>query len=358
MSVRTERTKTKKIRQYIIDHVTESPQDITKKVANEFAISRQAAHYHVHKLVLEGILIAQGNSNSRSYKLAAYVDAVFMLELSPELQEDVVWSGALAPLLSDLPANLRTICEYGLTEILNNAIDHSEGTEVYIYVYYSRTKLRLTVSDNGIGIFRKIQRELHLADPRLALLELAKGKLTTDPARHTGEGIFFTSRAFDRFTILSYDIAFLHGETDNDWLIGDSDGSDIGEDTHKGTYVAMEIKPDSPRDLVEVFNTYASPESDYGFTRTIVPVALAKVGNENLLSRSQAKRLLARFDRFKEVILDFKDVDFIGQAFADEIFRVHQNRFPDVHIVPINASEVVMNMIQRALTNRQETPTE
>jgi hypothetical protein len=138
----------------------------------------------------------------------------------------------------------------------------------------------------------------------------------------------------------------------------DSDVKGNDEGMPKGTCVAMEAEIDSQRDLAEVPHTSATPERDDRFASIVVPVALAKINTENLLSRSQAKQLLARIDRFKEVILDFKDVDFIGQAFADEIFRVHQNRFPDVHIVPINANEAVMNMIQRALTNRQETPTE
>ena len=34
------------------------------------------------------------------------------------------------------------------------------------------------------------------------------GKLTTDPHRHTGEGIFFTSRAFDCFEIRSGELRF------------------------------------------------------------------------------------------------------------------------------------------------------
>ena len=54
-----------------------------------------------------------------------------------------------------------------------------------------------------MGIFKKIQKALDLLDERHAILELAKGKLTTDPKHHTGEGIFFTSRMFDEFTILS-----------------------------------------------------------------------------------------------------------------------------------------------------------
>ena len=64
--------------------------------------------------------------------------------------------------------------------------------------------------DNGVGIFKKIQTELRLLDERHAILELAKGKLTTDPKRHTGEGIFFSSRMFDQFDILSGGIFFTH----------------------------------------------------------------------------------------------------------------------------------------------------
>ena len=38
-------------------------------------------------------------------------------------------------------------------------------------------------------------------DKRQALFELSKGKFTTDPSRHSGEGVFFTSRMFDDFEI-------------------------------------------------------------------------------------------------------------------------------------------------------------
>ncbi|MEE8469856.1 MAG: STAS-like domain-containing protein, partial [Dehalococcoidia bacterium] len=64
-------------------------------------------------------------------------------------------------------------------------------------------------------------------------------------------------------------------------------------------------------------------------------------------SRSQAKRVLARFDRFKEIMLDFDQVEFIGQAFADEIFRVFKNAHPDIKIFPIGANEDVEKMIER-----------
>lgn len=69
------------------------------------------------------------------------------------------------------------------------------------------------------------------------------------------------------------------------------------------------------RTTKKVFDKFTSDE-DYGFTKTVVPVKLMRHGDDNLMSRSQAKRLLARFDRFKVVILDFSGVASVGQALA------------------------------------------
>jgi hypothetical protein len=109
----------------------------------------------------------------------------------------------------------------------------------------------------------------------------------------------------------------------------------------------MSIPLDSPRTTREVFDKYSGGDN-YGFEKTIVPVRLAKIGNENLVSRSQAKRLVARFEGFKTVLLDFTGIDDIGQAFADEVFRVFCLLHPEVELVPIKANPEVQQMINRA----------
>ena len=76
-------------------------------------------------------------------------------------------------------------------------------------------------------------------------------------------------------------------------------------------------------------------------------MSLARLGQENLLSRSQAKRLIARFEHFRRVELDFTDVPEIGQAFADELFRVFPAAHPDIELVPLNAKPVVQAMVRR-----------
>ena len=89
-----------------------------------------------------------------------------------------------------------------------------------------------------------------------------------------------------------------------------------------------------------------------GFTKTAVPVRMAQYGDEKLVSRSQAKRLLERIDRFKTVLFDFREVEIIGQAFADEVFRVFVNQHPHIELIPINANDTVMQVINNARYNK------
>ncbi len=86
---------------------------------------------------------------------------------------------------------------------------------------------------------------------------------------------------------------------------------------------------------------------DLNFKKHILMV-LEQHGNEPLVTRSQAKRLLARFEKFMEIVLDFQDVESIGQAFADEIFRVFHNEHPNINLYPINVNDQVLSMIKRA----------
>ncbi|MBN1625281.1 MAG: DUF4325 domain-containing protein, partial [Deltaproteobacteria bacterium] len=259
------------------------------------------------------------------------------------LQEDVVWREDVLPFIIQYPDNMREIWHYCFTEILNNAIDHSSGTNVVITLRKTAINSEIMIYDNGEGIFKKIQRELNLLDERHAILELQKGKLTTDPDNHTGEGIFFSSRLMDDFYIFSNGTSYSHNlEDDNDWI--------LEKEVYKnGTGVFMTLRNNTSKSIKKIFEEYASKKDDYGFNKTIVPVRLAQYGEETLVSRSQAKRLLARLDRFKTVIFDFKGVNHIGQAFADEIFRVFKNQNRHTDILHINANEEVESMIMRAI---------
>lgn len=324
----------------LLSSVGAHPTDLTRVVAKRVGVTRQTVAVRVRELLRHGFLLKSGTTRP-TYALGPSRRIQFDYQLQG-LAEDRVWTRDVVPVLEGLPREIIDICHVGLTEMVNNAIDHSEGTSVTVQVVRSPVQVFLGVSDDGIGIFAKISRALGLPDQRLALLELAKGKLTTDPRRHSGEGVFFTSRMFDHYQIMSGELLFDHDDNEpEDWLF-DMD------DEAGGTDVYMQIAVDSDRKMAEVYAQYSSGPDDYTFARTVVPVRLAKVGDENLVSRSQAKRLMRRVDGFRVVVLDFAEVERVGQAFADEVFRVFANDHPDIELEAINATTEVQQMIRRA----------
>ena len=267
--------------------------------------------------------------------------------LAQPIAEDLVWSREIQPSLKELPQKAREIWFYGFTEIFNNAIDHSEGKNIWVDVTHDDSTTQIVIRDDGIGIFNKLQRHMGLLDEQHALLELAKGKLTTDPERHSGQGIFFSSRLFDQFVIFSSGCAFSYQETDvENWVARQPVDQ-------PGTIVMMQLENQTQRDIKAIFDEFSSsPDDGYGFVKTIVPVRLAQYGDEQLISRSQAKRLLARVERFQIVIFDFAGVNGVGQAFADEVFRVFAKRHPEIELKHINLSDAIAPMILRAIAAR------
>jgi hypothetical protein len=334
------RTRGENIRHFILSNVEKHPADIAKVAAAKFDISRQAVNKHLVRLVDEHALVQKGNTRNKTYLLHPLEEIEKRFELSKDLAEDLIWRREILPLLGKMPENVLDIWHYGFTEMLNNVIDHSGGTVAVARLSKTAVSTQIVLLDDGVGIFKKIQQELGLLDERHAVLELAKGKLTTDPENHTGEGIFFTSRMFDDFNILSGGVYFSHafGEAE-DWILE-------SEKSPSGTSVWMKLNNHTSRTTKKIFDGFTSGD-DFSFSKTVVPVRMAQYGDDKLVSRSQAKRLLARVDRFKTVIFDFQGVDTIGQAFADEVFRVFANKHPDIELMHMRASSAVRRMILR-----------
>lgn len=310
------------------------------KLAQAVGVSRQVANGYLRDLLRDGLVAAEGSTRARVYRLVPQSEFAEAFPVAG-LNEDIVWREDLLPYLRDLPDNVRDIWHFGTTEMINNVIDHSGSEIVRVKLERNALFTAVTVADSGVGIFLKIQQALGLEDPREAILELVKGKLTTDPDNHTGEGIFFTSRAMDEFRILSDRLHFRHLTSQPD-ILGEL-SSPV-----PGTEVRMKLDNASECELSKVFDAYADPEA-FSFDRTVIPMRLAQFEGQKLISRSQAKRIAHRFERFKRVELDFAGVESIGQAFADELFRVFARSHPGLTLVPVNTVPPVDRMIRRAM---------
>jgi anti-sigma regulatory factor (Ser/Thr protein kinase) len=332
---------------FIAGAVESHPQDLVRVVTERFGISRQAVHRRLKRLIRGEWIQARGQTRSRRYALGPVRERFAALQVTAELDEDRVWTELVKPQLTGLPQNVVSLCQYGLTEMLNNVVDHSGSRVATIAVKRTPRSIELVVRDEGVGIFRKIKTECGLASEHEAILELTKGKLTTDPERHTGEGIFFSARMFDDFSIGSGTVRLSCSAGGENWLCAERAAAE-------GTCVTMRISPGSPRTTQEVFERFASAKDGFSFDRTHVVARLVDLEGRTLVSRSQAKRILARLERFSEVILDFEGVESVTPAFADEIFRVFASRHPQVRLLPVHDNEQVRQMIRRAVGRRKE----
>ena len=333
------------IQRFLLDQIPDHPRDIVSLTAETFNVTRTTVHRHLGKLIRSKDIIKSGTTNGASYYLKSAVRKNLSFEIKPDLDEQQVWRDCLAEPLSVLPDNVYSICEYSFGVIFNNVLEHSAGRTLRVLTAWQGDSLQIDVLDDGLGIFRKLQATFNLASEREAVLQLIKGRLTTDPQQHTGEGIFFTSRLVDRFFIWSYDLSYYQDNLEDDWFI------ETRAKALPGTGVSLLINKDCTRTLAEVFARYTTEDAEGipRFDRTHILVELSRFGEERYVSRSQAKRLLLGLDKFKHVIMDFKNVRTVGQGFVDEVFRGFRNRHPHIKLEFINVSEDVQFMIEHGL---------
>lgn len=282
----------------------------------------------------KGAYLQVVSQSDLSYGLGAY-DRVFQRS---KLQEDAAWGELVrTPLFSGVTHQVMDKVQYAFTEMLNNAIDHSRSETVHVLLARHTHAIVFSIVDNGIGVFRSIQKKLKFSSEQEAIENLLKGKMTTAPQQHTGEGIFFTSKIVDRFQIDSFTHSLIVRE-------------DIFLETipvFTGTRVSCRVLFNSNKRIEDIFRKFTN--EDFGFDKTEIHVKLYTLKTK-FISRSEAKRLLHGLEKFERIVLDFQDVTLIGQGFADEIFRVWQSAHPSIEIQYIRTVPAVEFMIKRSIS--------
>lgn len=331
--------KREQIQHYILEKIDEGRDQIAKAAAEAFGISLNTVYRYIRDLEKSNIIKKDG----RALRLVETAHAmVFARSEEAPMNEDRVYREYIAAYLCHFPDNIQRIWQYSFMEMMNNAIEHSMAEKIKVSVFQNYMTTTIMIQDDGIGIFRKIKEFFHYESLDDAVTELFKGKLTTDSSRHSGEGIFFTSRVLDNFAALSDGKIFtqdnysemLQNLTDIEFLKNWKD--------RKGTIIYMELSNFSRKTLKETFDRFS--DDDYKFVRTRIPIK--NLFDTFPVARSQAKRLCNRFDQFQEIELDFDGIDEIGQAFAHEIFVVFQNAHKDIRLIPIHVCPDVEKMIR------------
>lgn len=257
------------------------------------------------------------------------------------LEEDRVWKSITKDLALDESLLVANTFSYALTEMLNNAIDHSQGVLVSVRFWVNDEIWAFEIVDDGQGVFSTLMQGLGLEDRFHALQELSKGKRTTAASGHSGEGIFFTSKAVDIFQLASDGIRWTRDNVRNDGAVG-------LEPVKAGTRVSGELSATTSKQIGQLFREFSE---DHEFVRTRPILKLFEIG-VRFMSRSEAKRVLSGMDRFTEIEIDFSDVVEVGQGFVDELLRVWPSTHPGQKVTPLNMNAAVDFMVKRGLSGR------
>lgn len=325
----------------------------SSEITGSVGVSRQYVNMIISGLIAEKQVIKLGGTRNAFYVSSDYIrehpdvlPSTFEKKyknISLEEHRVLVELQKKFPRIAQLPENIRSIFTFAFSEMFNNAIEHSQSKSISVEVAVRDKDLSFIVSDSGVGVFRNIMKKKNLKSEIEAIQDLLKGKTTTMPKSHSGEGIFFTSKASDVFILDSFGYQLAINTIKPDVSINRIPLK------KRGTRVIFRINTDSNRHLNDVFKKYTNfaKEGDYGFDKTEIRVKLFTTGGIHI-SRSQARRVLVGLEKFKIILFDYEKVPMVGQAFADEIYRVFQELHPGIRLENENMSEGVRFMVERA----------
>lgn len=317
---------------YILEKIEQNDDRISNAVAQAFDVNQNTVHTYINELVDNDVIrrVKRGK-----YELIKKQYEYTLQRSKGELDTDTyAYEHCLFDYVKKYGQNIEAIWSYAFSEMINNVMDHSQAENVKIIIEQDYLNTNVAILDDGIGIFKKIKDYFGFNTLEEAISELFKGKLTTDVENHSGEGIFFSSKLMDDFLIVSSGRIFTNNKYDNSRII------DLADTNIEGTGVYMSLSNFSHKNPQDVFDLYAN--IDGGFIKTKIP--LKNIFDTSPVSRSQAKRVCNRLEKFKEVVIDFEGVQWMGQGFAHQIFVIFSREHPDIQLIPINMNEDITKM--------------
>lgn len=339
--------KREEIKKYIFRKIADHDENVICKTVDNFGVSiTTVKRYLQEELMKDTIREMKGETCPYALTEDEFRTVIPMGE--GRLEEDLLFARHIAPMLDRCNENVYNIWQYSCAEMLNNAIEHSKGERLGITVRSNVLYTTVAISDDGLGVFCTLLNYMSThgwtkPEPEDALAELYKGKITSDRENHSGEGIFFTSKMMDSFILWSDAMILKCGNCMEPEVVQSRLAAYASRIWKEKTMIVMSLENETERNCGEVFHMYA--DVDEGFIRTCIPIKEACITGEPV-ARSQARRICNRLEEFQEVILDFRNVGFMGQGFADELFRVFACAHPQVRLLPVNMLPEVERMIR------------
>ena len=327
------------IKKFILDNLNHHQRDIIQTAIQKFGISRQGVLKHMNFLIDQKQVVAYGKTRDRFYELRPHVNFSKTIDIDSNFSIESILKKQIFPHFSSLSVNVREICEFSMSAVLQNVADHANATKLYYKLFMNHKDIHIIVSDNGRGLFEHMRSLLNLENIKVAAIELAKGNVTTDPDYHSGDELNTVIQLFDKVTIDASGKSLIFIDKTKDWIIKHSS-------QQKGTRIHFEIESNSQRNCKEIFQNIFNRKQN----SVRIPINLLKIEESELVnSRAQAQSILRNISDCKNIEFDFNNIELIGPAFADELVRKTKAKNHVADIKWTNSNKTVDLLMSMAL---------
>ena len=328
-----------KIKRFIIDNLSEHQKDIVKTSITKFGLSRPAILKHMNDLIKSGKVAVNGNTRDRTYRLLPLVNYIQSFKLKTIDNIDHLIIDEFLFKLKFCTKNIYEICEFGITTLLNNVIDHSDANMFKIEILVVGQDIQITIEDDGIGLFENINQKLKLNNYHLAAIELSKGKANNPSDHQLGVDVYLLFHLFNEVSIDADGVRLIRDCFNDEWKF-------FSSDVTKGTKICIKTNFHYQKTCSDVFKTALIEPRQYK-----IPISLARANKEKFISRRQADNLLYNISDLEKIEFDFKGVSLIGPAFADELIRKVKEKNNNIQIGWINTTDVIDLLMKRAINS-------
>ena len=224
------------IKEYIIERLNKKTKVSSRYLVRKTGFTRSYLNRFLQELIEEGQIVKIGKARKTIYiladaeKLESFRESRmnYSLCLKNDFQIPSTSLNTLESIkketgiFSGLSVNVVEIIDSSFTELLNNAIVHSGAESINIKMKREQDFISTEITDNGIGIFKKIMEHFSLKNELEAIQQILRGKLTTFPESHAGQGLYNVSKSCDSFVIHSGRKKFMLNNIVNEMSIKDA----------------------------------------------------------------------------------------------------------------------------------------
>ena len=235
-----ERSRTRTIQSFIIEHVDDDPRGIARRVAQAYGISRQAANRHLDSLVDAGVLDQAGQTRARAYALRRMATLSRELRVTPVLNPVRLWDDHVMPILAGDRAKLRESCRAFFREAVDNAVAHAGASWITFEVVTNAREVEISVRDDGRGVFETLAAKLVSGSAREAA-ETFVAQARASSTNGAGATLVVLARDLDHFSMASSEVAVEFDRPSDSWSI-------VSADAAPGTRVACRLTRITPRE--------------------------------------------------------------------------------------------------------------